>query len=94
MLGYGSGSRVRLSPDPAAQHACAFQRGNGMGKDSRDVIRELQADGWHLVGTSGSHHHFKHPQKAGKVTVPHPRKDLHPKTIRSIYRQAGLQERR
>jgi predicted RNA binding protein YcfA (HicA-like mRNA interferase family) len=28
------------------------------------------------------------------VTVPHPRKDLHPKTIRSIYRQAGLQEPR
>jgi predicted RNA binding protein YcfA (HicA-like mRNA interferase family) len=65
-----------------------------MGKDSRDIVRELHADGWELVGTSGSHHHFKHARKAGKVTVPHPRKDLHPKTISSIYRPAGLKERR
>jgi len=41
-----------------------------------------------------SHHHFKHPTKPGKVTVPHPRRDLHPKTVRSIYRQAAWQERR
>jgi predicted RNA binding protein YcfA (HicA-like mRNA interferase family) len=46
-----------------------------MGKASRDLIREIEADGWRLVGTSGSHHHFKHQKKAGKVTVPHPRKD-------------------
>ena len=65
-----------------------------MGKDSRYIIRELEADGWRAAGTSGSHRHFKHPRKPGKVTVPHPRKDLHPKTIRSIYRQAGLPERR
>ena len=31
-----------------------------MGKDSRDFIRELEADGWCSVGTSGSHHYFKH----------------------------------
>ena len=65
-----------------------------MGKDSRDIIRELEADGWFHIGTTGSHRHFKHPAKPGKVTVPHPRRDLHPKTVRSIYRQAGLQERR
>ncbi len=61
-----------------------------MGKDSREIIRELQADGWVHVATTGSHHHFKHPMKPGKVTVPHPRKDLHPKTVRSIYLQARL----
>jgi predicted RNA binding protein YcfA (HicA-like mRNA interferase family) len=68
--------------------------GAQVGKDSRDIIRDLEADGWRLVGTTGSHHHFKHPRKPGKVTVPHPRRDLHPKTIRSIYRLAGLIERR
>jgi predicted RNA binding protein YcfA (HicA-like mRNA interferase family) len=68
--------------------------GGRMGRDSRDIIREIEADGWRLVATSGSHHHFKHPTKPGKVTIPHPRKDLHPKTVRSIYRQAGLEERR
>jgi predicted RNA binding protein YcfA (HicA-like mRNA interferase family) len=38
-------------------------------KDSRDIIRELEADGWRFVGAAGSHHHFKHPTKPGKVTV-------------------------
>ncbi|ABD07232.1 YcfA-like [Rhodopseudomonas palustris HaA2] len=63
-----------------------------MPKDSRDLIKELEADGWRFVGATGSHHHFKHPVKAGKVTVPHPKKDLHPKIVRSVTRQAGLKE--
>jgi predicted RNA binding protein YcfA (HicA-like mRNA interferase family) len=65
-----------------------------MGRDSRDLIRELEADGWRYIGATGSHRHFKHPTKPGKVTVPDPKRDLHPKTVRSIYRQAGLKERR
>jgi predicted RNA binding protein YcfA (HicA-like mRNA interferase family) len=65
-----------------------------LGKDSRDIISDLTADGWRHVATTGSHFHFKHPRKPGKVTVPHPRKDLHPKTVRSIYRQAQLEEKR
>jgi predicted RNA binding protein YcfA (HicA-like mRNA interferase family) len=69
-------------------------QGRSVGKDSRDIIRELEADGWYFVGASGSHHHFKHPTKPGKVTLPHPRKDLHPKTLKSIYRQAQLQQKR
>jgi predicted RNA binding protein YcfA (HicA-like mRNA interferase family) len=63
-----------------------------VGKDSRDLIRALEADGWYFIGASGSHHHFKHPTKPGKVTLPHPRKDLHPKTLRSIYKEAQLQQ--
>jgi len=54
-----------------------------VGKDSRDILGELQDDGWAHVGTTGSHYHFKHPFKPGKVTVPHPKKDLHPKSVRS-----------
>jgi predicted RNA binding protein YcfA (HicA-like mRNA interferase family) len=65
-----------------------------MGRDSRDLIRELEADGWRYIGATGSHQHYKHPTKPGKVTVPHPKRDLHPKTVRSIYRQAGLKEPR
>ncbi|MDW8213738.1 MAG: type II toxin-antitoxin system HicA family toxin [Roseiflexaceae bacterium] len=30
-----------------------------------------------------------HPNKPGRVTVPHPKKDLPVGTLRSIYRQAG-----
>ncbi|WP_375413903.1 type II toxin-antitoxin system HicA family toxin [uncultured Bradyrhizobium sp.] len=38
---------------------------------------------------TGSHPRYKHRIKP-KVTVPHPKRDLHPKTVRSIYRQAAL----
>lgn len=61
-------------------------------KDSKALIKELEADGWRYIGATGSHYHFKHPTKSGKVTVPHPKKDLHPKVVRSVYRQAGLKE--
>jgi predicted RNA binding protein YcfA (HicA-like mRNA interferase family) len=52
--------------------------------------RELIRDGWVLQAVTGSHHHFKHPSKPGKVTVPHPVKDMHPKTVKSVRTQAGL----
>lgn len=57
--------------------------------NSRDIIKKLEATGWVLVGTTGSHHHFKHPTTPGKVTVPHPKKDLPKGTVRSIAKQAG-----
>jgi predicted RNA binding protein YcfA (HicA-like mRNA interferase family) len=57
---------------------------------STDIIKQIKADGWHLVHVVGSHHQFKHPTKPGKVTVPHPKKDLPLATARSILKQAGL----
>lgn len=57
---------------------------------SADIIKRLKADGWFLVQVVGSHHQFKHPSKPGKVTVPHPKKDLPLPTVRSILVQAGL----
>jgi len=57
---------------------------------SKDVIKALLADGWYEVGVRGSHHYFKHPTKPGKVTVPHPKKELPPGTLKSIYKQAQL----
>jgi predicted RNA binding protein YcfA (HicA-like mRNA interferase family) len=61
-----------------------------MERDSRKIIALLKKDGWFEVGITGSHHHFKHPTKPGKVTVPHPRKDLPISTVRSVMKQAGL----
>jgi len=58
--------------------------------DSKTLITTLKADGWFHVGTVGSHHHFKHAVKAGKVTVPHPKKDLAKGTVKSIFRQAQI----
>jgi predicted RNA binding protein YcfA (HicA-like mRNA interferase family) len=44
--------------------------------DSRNVLAALRADGWLEVARKGSHLHLKHPVKGGRVTVPHPRRDL------------------
>ncbi|AOY98898.1 addiction module toxin, HicA family [Cupriavidus sp. USMAHM13] len=57
---------------------------------SADLIRQLKADGWQLVYTVGSHYQFRYPTTPGKVTVPHPDKDLPIGTVRSIQKQAGL----
>jgi len=57
---------------------------------TRELIKMIQADGWYLDETKGSHHHFKHPTKPGKTTIAHPNKDVPPKTLRSIEKQSGL----
>ncbi|MDK2777598.1 MAG: type II toxin-antitoxin system HicA family toxin [Pseudomonadota bacterium] len=58
--------------------------------NSRALIKDLEMDGWYLVNVRGSHHYYKHPTKPGKVTVPHPKKDLPPGTVRVIRIQAQL----
>ncbi|MEM8616096.1 MAG: type II toxin-antitoxin system HicA family toxin [Pseudomonadota bacterium] len=60
---------------------------------SRDVIKLIEAAGWYHVRTKGSHHHYRHPTRPGTVTVPHPKKDLTLKTIRSIEAQSGVKLR-
>ena len=57
---------------------------------SNELIGLIQAAGWVLTRTNGSHHHFKHPEKKGLVTVPHPKKDLPMGTVRNIKKQAEL----
>lgn len=54
------------------------------------IIKALVADGWSEVAHSGSHKQFKHPNKPGRVTVPHPKRDLPIGTVKSIERQAKL----
>jgi predicted RNA binding protein YcfA (HicA-like mRNA interferase family) len=57
---------------------------------SAEVIAKLKRDGWTLARSKGSHHHFRHPTKAGIVTVPHPKKDLPRGTLKGIERQSGV----
>jgi predicted RNA binding protein YcfA (HicA-like mRNA interferase family) len=57
---------------------------------SGQIIAMLKADGWFIHNTRGSHHQFKHPEKPGKVTVPHPKHDLPKGTCRAIFREAGI----
>jgi predicted RNA binding protein YcfA (HicA-like mRNA interferase family) len=35
----------------------------------REVIRIVEANGWHLVASRGSHRQYRHQTKAGRVTV-------------------------
>jgi predicted RNA binding protein YcfA (HicA-like mRNA interferase family) len=58
--------------------------------NAKEIIKELEQDGWKLVNVVGSHHQFKHPAKPGKVTVSVHKGEIHPKTLRSIRKQAGL----
>jgi predicted RNA binding protein YcfA (HicA-like mRNA interferase family) len=59
----------------------------------REVLRLIEADGWTLVATRGSHRQYKHKAKPGRVTVAgKPSDDLAPGTLNSILKQAGLKE--
>jgi predicted RNA binding protein YcfA (HicA-like mRNA interferase family) len=57
---------------------------------SDEIIKYLKAAGWRKVHQKGSHTQFKHPTLPGKVTVPHPKKDLPIGTAKAILKQAGL----
>ena len=60
---------------------------------SREIISALQKDGWIKVAQKGSHVQFKHPDKKGRVTVPHPERDIPVGTLKSIEKQSGLKLR-
>jgi predicted RNA binding protein YcfA (HicA-like mRNA interferase family) len=59
----------------------------------RDVVRQLEEDGWRVERTVGSHMQLRHPIKRGTVTVPAGGKlgkEVPPGTLNSILKQAGL----
>ena len=59
----------------------------------RDVIKMIEKDGWYIVRRRGSHVQYKHPSKAGLVTIAgKPNHDLAPGTLNSIIKQAGLKK--
>jgi predicted RNA binding protein YcfA (HicA-like mRNA interferase family) len=61
--------------------------------NSKEIMAALKADGWRQVAQKGSHIQFKHPVKSGRVTVPHPKRDVPTGTLRSIEKQADLKLR-
>jgi predicted RNA binding protein YcfA (HicA-like mRNA interferase family) len=57
----------------------------------KEMIKIIQKDGWFLERTRGDHRQFHHPTKQGTVTVAGKTSDdLHPKTQKSILKQAGI----
>jgi predicted RNA binding protein YcfA (HicA-like mRNA interferase family) len=65
--------------------------------NGRDVLKALLRDGWYEVNQVGSHKQFKHPTKNGRVTVPHPKRDIPSGTLKSLLKsmekQAGIKLR-
>ena len=59
----------------------------------RDIIKVIEADGWYIIDTKGSHRQYKHPLKKGRVTIAgHLGDDLAQGTLNSILKQAKLKE--
>ena len=58
--------------------------------NSRAIIKILEKHGWYKADQSGSHIQFRHPSIEGRVTVPHPKKDIPIGTLKSIERQSGI----
>jgi predicted RNA binding protein YcfA (HicA-like mRNA interferase family) len=59
----------------------------------KQVIKVLEADGWYLARTRGSHRQYKHPSKSGTVTVSGKSSvDVPIGTLKNIWRQAQIEE--
>lgn len=59
----------------------------------REVIRLIEQDGWYLVASKGSHMHYKHETKPGRVTIAgKASKEMAQGTLIAILKQAGLRE--
>ncbi|GHU76867.1 addiction module toxin, HicA family protein [Clostridia bacterium] len=56
----------------------------------KDADRMVRGDGWTLDSIQGSHYHYKHPTKPGKVTIPRHAGDMPKRVESSIKKQAGL----
>ncbi|SNS02901.1 Predicted RNA binding protein YcfA, dsRBD-like fold, HicA-like mRNA interferase family [Anaerovirgula multivorans] len=58
---------------------------------SREIIKILEHNGWYIARVKDDHHQFKHNSKKGAITVPHPKKNIPVKTVKSIFKQAGIE---
>ena len=56
---------------------------------SKELEQQIRALGWIYKDTKGSHKHFIHPDKPGKITIPQHSGDINIKTARTILKAAG-----
>lgn len=56
---------------------------------TKQVLQLVRSLGWYFDSQKGSHKHYKHPSKKGKITIPD-HGDLDIGTLKSIFGQAGI----
>ncbi len=61
-----------------------------MPKKPREMEQIILKAGWIYDSQTGSHRHYIHPTKPGKVTIPFHGGDLPKGTENSILKEAGL----
>jgi predicted RNA binding protein YcfA (HicA-like mRNA interferase family) len=56
----------------------------------KELLRQLQEEGWVRKDQKGSHLQLVHPSRNGKITVPVHGGDIPKGTLNAILKQAGL----
>lgn len=59
-------------------------------QNSKELMKLLNKNGWTVCAIKGSHYQLNHHLIKGRVTIPHPKKDLPIGTLRSILNQAKI----
>jgi predicted RNA binding protein YcfA (HicA-like mRNA interferase family) len=58
---------------------------------AHQVVAALKRGGWYVDDIPGSHHHLRHPDRLGKVTVPvHGNRILEPWILKKVLNQATM----
>lgn len=57
----------------------------------KEIEKIILKDGWVFKGARGSHYQYIHPHKKGKITIPRHNGDLDKLTVKSIFKQAGIE---
>ena len=58
----------------------------------REMVKLLEANGFELVGSNGSHRKYRNPITKKQANVPFHAKDLKKGTEENILKQAGLKK--
>ncbi|MCH8883622.1 MAG: type II toxin-antitoxin system HicA family toxin [SAR324 cluster bacterium] len=57
----------------------------------RELAKLLTEGGWEYVGSTGSHHRYKHPKLSGKLTIPgNPNRDIKVGTLNRLLKRAVI----
>ena len=60
--------KTNITSDSIYVPLTATPKSKKAGMKIRDIIKLVETDGWHQVGTR-SHRQYKHPAKPGRVTI-------------------------